>query len=503
MAVLVPGSTLADRYVVEGLIGSGSSTEVYRAEDRRLGRTVAIKMLVDGRLVERSRQRFRAEIEALQALDHEAIIRVLDTGEADDGRPFFVMELVEGGTLRDLLDREGTLSPERLHILTTRLASALGVVHRRHLVHGDVKPDNVFLPGGEVQRAKLGDFGLVDAVSERSGLTVGGVILGTPRYMSPEQAIGQSRSAASDVWALGVVLFECAYGRQPFGGSNVQEVALQILTGEPSFEPLPGGLERVIARALAKDPAKRFPSMVELAEALQPPAGGAVPDEPRMRPVTGASPPVLEPVPAAAWPSSVGSPAPEGSKARRSSVGPLVVGAAVLVVVVVLVLVQPLSGDAATTVVRLVFGLALGVVAAALVYGLLGALERRGGPPEESVVVEGAARVRRRATATDVLSQSLAVTMDSLLSVSAADPAIDLRRVSLALAIDDFQGAKDREDQRQALERAIQIADKLREQIEQQARPWYLRHKEALTLVTALLAAITGLVAGFGSLFGE
>ncbi len=262
---------LAGRYRLGGLLGQGGMAVVHGAEDAELGRTVAIKVLreplsADPEFVER----FRREARAAAALSHPNIVAVFDVGR-DGDTSYIVMELVEGEDLKDLIRREAPLSPARVVNLGCQLAAALEYAHRRGIVHRDVKSQNVIVtPDGQL---KIGDFGIAVALGSRS-ITQTGMVIGSVHYMAPEQLQGKPSTAATDVYSLGVVLYEMATGSLPFEADAPLAVARLHIEAEPAspqqLNPrLPPDLAAVISRAIEKDPSDRFQSAAEVAAALR------------------------------------------------------------------------------------------------------------------------------------------------------------------------------------------------------------------------------------------
>ena|GEM_PF-1814827 len=276
------GRVIAGRYRIVGQLGEGGMGEVFVAEHLMIGRKVAIKRL-HPELVsdERAVQRFQREARAAAATGHEHIVEVLDLGYADDNAPYLVMEYLRGQSLAELIKREGRLTPQRTCFLLGQVLAALEAVHRQEIVHRDLKPDNVFItrrPGvGEF--VKVLDFG-ISKMKEENGealhLTRTGMMMGTPFYMSPEQARGvRDVDHRVDLYAVGVMLYECLTGRLPFSSDNYHALLQQILRTEPKkpsdFAPLvEAALDAVTLRAIGKDPALRYGSAVEFAAALQP-----------------------------------------------------------------------------------------------------------------------------------------------------------------------------------------------------------------------------------------
>jgi tRNA A-37 threonylcarbamoyl transferase component Bud32 len=269
---------LAGRYELATLLGAGAMAQVYSAYDRELERSVAVKVL-RGQVATQpdARERFLREARAAARLHHRNVVAVFDVGE-DEGDPYLVMELVEGPTLADELRRRGTFSaPDALEVARP-LLDALGAAHTQGLVHRDVKPANILLPPDAP--LKLADFGIAKVLEADPDLTGTGQVLGTPRYLAPERISGAPATPASDVYAVGIVLYELLAGAPPFTASTPLAVAAahQHDRVPPLSERRPdldGGLVAVIDRALEKDPARRYPDAAEFREALSRPASGA------------------------------------------------------------------------------------------------------------------------------------------------------------------------------------------------------------------------------------
>ena len=265
------GDTLGGRYVLGARIASGGMADVWAGTDTVLQRTVAVKVMrPDTGHEELFALRFRDEAVHSAALLHPNIATVFDYGE-DDGLAFLVMELVKGEPLSLLLKRRGPLDPAELRSLIRQAALALGVAHEARVIHRDVKPANMLVrPDGLV---KLTDFGIARAL-DAAGHTRSGEMLGTPDYISPEQALGEAATGASDLYALGVVAHEMLSGRKPFDRGTPVATALSHVNEPPP--PLPDGvpedLASLVADCLAKDPADRpanareFGSLVALGD---------------------------------------------------------------------------------------------------------------------------------------------------------------------------------------------------------------------------------------------
>ena len=264
---------LAGRYSVGHVIGRGGMAEVRRGHDGRLGRPVAVKLLRPDLAQDPAFQaRFRREAQAAAALDAPAVVAVYDTGEDDRGVPWIVMELVDGRTLRDVLQGEGRLLPVRALEVTADICSALDAAHATGMVHRDIKPANVMLTGrGEV---KVMDFGIARAAATSSAtITQTQTVVGTAAYLSPEQARGEHVDARSDLYSTGCLLYELVTGVPPFVGDSAIAVAYQHVREDPvppsAYDPtLPRDVDAVVLKAMAKNPANRYQSAREMRQDL-------------------------------------------------------------------------------------------------------------------------------------------------------------------------------------------------------------------------------------------
>ncbi|WP_437989516.1 protein kinase domain-containing protein [Sorangium sp. So ce145] len=250
-----------DRFEIERLAGSGGGGDVYRARDRLSGEVVALKVLHSTNV--RDLTRLSREAEALVTLRLPGVVQYVAHGMTAAGRPYLAMEWLDGITLEERL-AQGPLSIAESVILAARVATTLGAVHQLGIVHRDLKPSNLMLVGGAVERATLLDFGIARDIRLARSLTAPGAILGTPGYMAPEQARGESTvDARADVFALGCMLFECLAGRPPFLGDNALSLLVKVVLEDPPRlgelrDGLPEPLERLVARMLSK-PAERRP----------------------------------------------------------------------------------------------------------------------------------------------------------------------------------------------------------------------------------------------------
>lgn len=246
---------------------------VYRAHDPLIDRTVAIKTVGCAGLsreeAEAFEQRFYLEAKSAGRLNHPNIVTIHDVGRCDD-LAYIAMEFLTGRTLREILDSGVVLTPERSAEIAARVADGLAFAHANNVVHRDIKPANIMvLDNGAV---KIADFGV--ALMPSGSLTVSGTAFGSPKYMSPEQVTGQKADGRSDIFSLGVVLYEMLAGRPPFAGDDLNAILYQVLNSAPplpsSYNPnLPHAFDRIVARALAKNPDKRYQNAAEMAVALR------------------------------------------------------------------------------------------------------------------------------------------------------------------------------------------------------------------------------------------
>src|SRR3954462_11064177 len=261
MTERLPAETIVDgRYRVVGRLGSGGMAEVYCAQDLQLGRNVALKILYrrfaeDGEFVER----FRREASSAAGLQHQHVVAVYDRGEYD-GTYYIAMEYLEGGPLKTIIQQEAPLDPDRAIDLTIQILRAARFAHRRGIIHRYLKPHNVIVDADG--RAKVTDFGIARAGA--SDMTQTGSIMGTAQYLSPEQAQGHAVSAASDIYSIGIMLYEMLTGRVPFEGVSAVTVALKQVHERPTppsayNAAVTPELEEAVMRALEKDPARRYP----------------------------------------------------------------------------------------------------------------------------------------------------------------------------------------------------------------------------------------------------
>jgi eukaryotic-like serine/threonine-protein kinase len=291
------GEVIAGRYDLEEVVDHGGMSSVYLGYDRMLERNVALKVLHpqyrdDPEYVER----FRREARAVAQLSHPHIVTVIDRG-VSDGHQFIVFEYVKGENLKQLITRTGPLPVRRVLELGIQIADALAFAHAHDIVHRDVKPQNILVDGSG--DAKVTDFGIARTLDVERGVTQTGTVLGTSNYLSPEQAEGAPVTPASDVYSLGVVLYELLTGDVPFRGDNLVVVAMKHVTEHPpdlleQRRDVPPRLARAVEHALEKSPERRFPSMDAFATELRRCLEGLDHEDPERTIVSGV-PAVLPP----------------------------------------------------------------------------------------------------------------------------------------------------------------------------------------------------------------
>jgi serine/threonine-protein kinase len=266
------GEVLSDRYEVEELVGTGGMSSVFRAHDRLLDRKVALKVLhpqfsEDADYIER----FRREARAVAALSHPNIVTVIDRGEHGN-RQFIVFEYIDGENLKALIQRRGPAPVTTALELALQIARGLSFAHQQGLVHRDVKPQNVLLNGDG--QAKVTDFGIARSLDVQHGMTQTGTVLGTSDYIAPEQAQGQRVDEHTDVYSLGVVLYEMLKNEVPFPGENFVAVAMRHINEAPpairdTRPDVTPRLEAAVQRAMAKRPEDRFQTMADFCRELE------------------------------------------------------------------------------------------------------------------------------------------------------------------------------------------------------------------------------------------
>lgn len=267
-----PGEIIDEKYILIRKIGEGGMGAVWIAHNSVLDVHCAVKLIEAGS--KQVAERLLDEARAAARLGHSAIVRVLDYGETGRGDPFIAMELLDGEDLAQLMERQGRLPAVEAVQMLLPIGHALAAAHAKGIVHRDVKPENIFLARDEVAstQPKLLDFGIVRVEHSNRRLTIDGSVLGTPDYMSPEQARGEEINGQTDLWSFGVVLYELICGRRPFDGDNYNALMYAIINAEPQSLTERGvadeELSAIVQRALRKSQEERWPSMRDLGEEL-------------------------------------------------------------------------------------------------------------------------------------------------------------------------------------------------------------------------------------------
>lgn len=340
------GTRLGGRYEILETVGRGGMSTVYKAKDAVLGRFVAVKVLhpqfsQDHEFL----TRFRREAQSAACLIHPNIVTVYDTGE-EDGTHYIIMEYIEGQQVKELIRERGPLPVQTALDIAKQVGQALAYAHRREIVHRDIKPHNVMLSADG--RVRVTDFGIAKAASH-AGITQDGTVLGTVQYLSPEQARGELADAQSDIYSLGICLYEMLTGLQPFRGDNPVEVALkhvqqELPTTTRHGEPVDPQLERIVRTATAKERIDRYGSADQMVEDLsallalpERPAVGDDEERTRLLRAVRKAKKTSQPVPTSAPRPPVSA---TGQEAERSAMGPRPLLAwSVLVALVVIVVV--------------------------------------------------------------------------------------------------------------------------------------------------------------------
>jgi serine/threonine-protein kinase len=284
------GTTIGDRYVVDAIVGEGGMGKVYLAHHKIIEKRVAIKVLhADLARDKEAVGRFVREARAASSIGNPHIVDISDFGETHDGSTYFVMEYLDGVTLASVLEDRGALPPDEICDIALQLCDGLSAAHRQEIVHRDLKPENVTLvsQGTRKNFCKILDFGIakVSTGASSTKLTMQGAVFGTPHYMSPEQAAGSSVDQRTDVYSLGVMLYEMVSGELPFNADNFMGILTQHMYKQPvppralvHAPPCPPGLEAIILKCLLKRPEQRYGDMDALAEDLRRHASGAMPE---------------------------------------------------------------------------------------------------------------------------------------------------------------------------------------------------------------------------------
>ena len=455
-------------------LGMGGMSSVYLVEDTRLMRRAVMKVLA-GDLDSAMQTRFRSEVDAMRQLHHPNIPALFEAGKMADGRPFLVMEWLEGTGLDDVLAERHRMPVADALDVALAVARALGCAHDLGILHLDVKPANVFIPTrGGVPRcgeAKLLDFGVLGKLQRDTGLTTTGSLVGTPNYMSPEQVRAGGLSPAADVFSLGVLLYEVLTGRRPFEEQTVPELLFNVLSqaARPLDPTVPPNVAALVMRCLEKDPHRRPASGNEVAVLIAElqgegtAAGVAWSAAPAPACMASAPPP---------------PPPPPGRSSRRGVwIG---IGLAVAIAAAGALPLARLPWTRWKFILAGAF-LCIASVAAGTWVRRLIARKSKQLPGSVSGVLS-LAQTRK------ALSSTLAIQVDEIISKCRL---VDDKFLAstMALMVKDYQSARKLDDRQQSLMNAIAILDRLGPKLS----PWYVRHESLIATGVSLVGIISGL----------
>ena len=512
-----PGQIIGGRYRIIKLIGRGGFSAVYLAEDIKLFARVVIK-IEEASQDSAALNAFKREVSALARVAHPNIVRILDTGMTAEGQPFLAFEWVDGITLEQLLKMQGSFPLPVALAVAQAVAQALAAAHNVNIIHRDIKPSNVIIPApGDVpdyENAKLTDFGVIGELNKLTGETAIGELFGTPYYMAPEQILAGSQSPATDVYGLGVLLYEMLFGVQPFTGDTLGDVFSKVIREQvrfPDESRLPAEALSLIRRCLDKDPQKRPPTATEALREIRelqnslsyrqaaspvafesaatsrsvkmplPPASQVMPQSPGTRTSYGYQP--------------LDAPAPTllaeaAQPARRSALAAPAVAIISLVVLATLIWKLEISYRVLGIVAGIIFGLVLVVGGVVFALALRRWLIRR-----RSQIAADANTIMFGSQSREMLTSSLALQVDEIvMRVRSLDEKILAN--TLAIMLKEYEAAKDCQDRMAALMNAMQLMEKLRARFS----PWYVQYEKMITITVALIGVASGIASIAASL---
>jgi len=501
---------IAGRYRILRKLGEGGFGATWLAQDERLAHHVAIKIMQRGE-DNRFAQFFRQEANVLMRINNSHVARVFDYGELEDGRPYLVLEYIEGAELSQLLTG-GPLPVHTALTIAEAIADALSAAHAIGIIHRDLKPANIVVPkeGDRLlyEKSKLLDFGVRGEIKASTGLTQTGQIYGTPQYMSPEQLMGEGQSPATDVYGLGAVLYEMVLGEPPFRGETFTEVAINTMRVPVSFAGyvgIPNQVRELLERCLSKNAKDRPRDGSALFEELRRIGASLAPMSPVER-VAGAVP-IPPPAPTAAYqpsPELITTLASENGLAQTLAVKaksspafiPIVsVGVALITVTVGLWWLLSLSSKATPypqpggyqnsgSFIGIAFGLILAALSILLWFGLRKWLGER-----KNEIQKDADNILLGRQSLDLLTHSLAIEVDEIIErVHRLDDMAIAR--TLAMMVKEYENAKESKDRQSALMNAVSILEKLTQRLS----PWYVRHDKLVAFVVSSVGILLSLV---------
>jgi serine/threonine protein kinase len=484
---------IAGRYRILRQLAEGGFGSVWLAQSLHFDRRVVIKIMGHG-MDEGAANFFLQESRVLASIDNPHVGGILDYGELEDGRPYLALEYVEGVSLEQLLGR-GPLPVESALVVAEAVADALSAAHTIGVIHRDLKPSNIIVPedgrGLRFDMTKLIDFGIRGAIRPSTGTTQAGEFYGTPRYMSPEQLRAVEQSPATDVYGLGLVLYEMIYGTTPFRGDDFFEILTKTLREEVSFPASPFVSDSVldlIRRCLSKQ-AKDRPQngSAMLAEIRR--VRAALPRAPTSPPDSFRSPfsPHQQPEmsePNVAPSPHVMAPRPHSSLALIA----LLIGAAMVVGIAPFAFFFGWNGGGVLLVLRRLVWVFVGLILSITGVGMWFWVRKWLGA-RKSEIQRDADSILLGRKSLDALTQSLAIQVDAIITrVKQVDEMIIAH--TLAMMVKEYEGAMESKDRQSALVNAISILEKLTTKLS----PWYVRHDKFVAFVVSSVGVVSGLV---------
>lgn len=468
-------SKVAGRFEIIRNVGQGAFGAVYQARDSKLNQPVLLKVANSPQ--PEFAQRFNLEKDALRKIDSLYIAKVVDSGILEDGRGFIATEYIEGMSLKQVLDQQGPLNPTAALTICEQVAAALCDAHQSGLVHRDIKPANIIVVEkiDDLQAIKIfvADFGVAGVLRTETETTRAGEIFGTPHYMAPEQILGLEQDPRTDVYALGIVLFESLAGQKPFSGGSALELMQKIINSHPAIDKLglPDRLTDFIGRCLAKAPDARPSNGCEALAQIKKLLTHFEPND-GIRPT--------EPAPAL----KAESPAKTRKVPRIAALGIALVVILIVASFVVFLPALPAGGGVSFHAGTAGLGLALIIAGCLLGFLLHIFLENR-----HQGINRSANEILTGSQDRDSLSVTLALEVDELMNrVRRLDERIMARTV--AIMVQEYQTAKDTGDRQAALFKTAELLQKLMDRLS----PWYVRYEKLLVFLLTGIGVVSGVI---------
>jgi len=492
---------IAGRYRILAKLGEGGFGSTWLARRELAGKQVVIKIMHHG-AEERYKEFFREEAKVLARINNPHVGGVLDFGELEDGLPYLVLEYVEGESLERRLDNAGPLAVVPALTIAEAVADALSAAHAIGVIHRDLKPSNIILPETGFDGAKLLDFGVRGQLRTSTGTTQAGEFYGTPHYMSPEQLLAKEQSPATDVFGLGIVLYEMLYGETPFTGEGFLEIASKTLREEvafPSFPIVPDGVRDLIRRCLSKQAKDRSQNgsallaeirRVRAALPPSPSVTGRDTGEPDLPNVSASiSPPSPQPRKET---TTLASDRPSRVPKAKPRLSPVLIAMLICVVSVVGIALfffyVVWGGSVSSPVGRRLAWILIGLVLSAAGIGMW-FWARKWLGARKSEIQRDADSILLGRKSLDALTRSLAIEIDTIIArVKQVDDMIIAH--TLAMMVKEYESAKESKDRQSALVNAVSLLEKLTTRLS----PWYVRHDKFVAFVVSSVGVVSGLV---------